>query len=179
MRGCVLLGGKTTQRAPQVKQHGVCGVQVPIYELLRKFDGERVQEDVTGVGRRRLRVLKLPRYLLLSVTRFTKNRFFVEKNPTIVNFPARNLNLKGCIADLPPPPPGKPPPRYAYNLLASVSHVGDKRPEGVYKGFVHYAADNTWFEVQDLLIQETQPEAVVITEAYFQVYERHRGKGKV
>jgi U4/U6.U5 tri-snRNP-associated protein 2 len=154
-------------------------VQVPIYELLHKFDGQQIQEDFTGVGRRKLQILKLPRYLLLSITRFTKNRFFVEKNPTIVNFPARNLNLKGSIADLPAPDNRhRQAPVYAYNLLASVSHVGDKRPDGIYKAFVHRAAENSWYEVQDLMIQETQPEAVVITEAYFQVYEQHRRGSK-
>jgi U4/U6.U5 tri-snRNP-associated protein 2 len=154
-------------------------MQVPIYDLLRKFNGQQIQEDITGVGRRKLRILKLPRYLLLSITRFTKNRFFVEKNPTIVNFPARNLNLKGSIADLPAPENGSSkPPIFAYNLLVSVSHVGDRRPEGVYKVFVHRAAENSWYEVQDLMIQETQPEAVVITEAYFQVYEQHKRGSK-
>jgi hypothetical protein len=59
-----------------------------------------------------------------------------------------------------------------YNLLASVSHVGAKRPDGVYKAYMHRAGDSTWYEVQDLMIGETVPEAVVISEAYLQVYER-------
>jgi U4/U6.U5 tri-snRNP-associated protein 2 len=146
-------------------------LQVPIYELLHKFDGKREQADVT-VGRRKLRILSLPPFLLLSISRFTKNRFFVEKNPTIVNFPAKNLNLRGSIAPV-PRPKGAPSPQYTYNLLASVSHVGDKRPEGVYTAYIHRGAENSWFDVQDLLIKETQAEAVVITEAYFQVYARY------
>ena len=59
-----------------------------------------------------------------------------------------------------------------YNLLASVSHVGAKRPDGVYKAYVHRAGDMTWYEVQDLMIGETVQEAIVISEAYLQVYER-------
>ena len=59
-----------------------------------------------------------------------------------------------------------------FNLLASVSHVGAKRPDGVYKVFMHRAGDMTWYEVQDLMIGETVQEAVVISEAYLQVYER-------
>lgn len=31
----------------------------------------------------------LPDYLILHIKRFTKNNFFVEKNPTIVNFPVK------------------------------------------------------------------------------------------
>ena len=63
-------------------------LQVPLLELLEKFNGQRVMDDV-ATGRRRFRVLRLPQYLAMSVNRFTKNRFFVEKNPTIVNFPCR------------------------------------------------------------------------------------------
>jgi hypothetical protein len=59
-----------------------------------------------------------------------------------------------------------------FNLLASVSHVGVKRPDGIYKVYMHRAGDGTWYEVQDLMIGETVQEAVVISEAYLQVYER-------
>ena len=187
-------------------------MQVPIYDLLRKYDGAREQAS-PATGRRTMRVLSLPPYLIVSIARFTRNRFFVEKNPTIVNFPVKNLNLRGCIADLPrqkavksaggtavevaavaagatngaaahgaaaaQPPPQSPAaaqhtvpqqqPVYGYNLLASISHVGDKRPDGVYKMYVHRGADGTWQEVQDLRVQETQAEAVAITEALLQV----------
>lgn len=36
------------------------------------------------------------RYLIFHLARFTKNNFYVEKNPTIVNFPVKNLELKDC-----------------------------------------------------------------------------------
>lgn len=75
--------------------------QVPIFELLRKFDGERLQDDIKA-GRRRYRVTRLPAFLILHMKRFTKNNFFLEKNPTIVNFPVRNLEL----ADVVPVPDG-------------------------------------------------------------------------
>jgi U4/U6.U5 tri-snRNP-associated protein 2 len=45
-------------------------------------------------------LIKLPKYLILHVKRFTKNNFFVEKNPTLVNFPLKNLDLKDCILSL-------------------------------------------------------------------------------
>ena len=76
--------------------------QVPIFNLLRKFDGETVSDDIKA-GRRRFRVTRLPRYLCLHMRRFTKNNFFIEKNPTIVNFPVKNLELRDCI----PLPPGE------------------------------------------------------------------------
>lgn len=36
---------------------------------------------------KRFQLTKLPPYLIFCIKRFTKNNFFVEKNPTIVNFP--------------------------------------------------------------------------------------------
>ena len=77
--------------------------QVPIFELLRKFDGARLQDDIKA-GRRRYRLTRLPAFLVLHVKRFTKNNFFLEKNPTIVNFPVRNLELR----DIVPVPSGAP-----------------------------------------------------------------------
>ncbi len=71
-------------------------MQIPIFELLRKFDGGRVHDDIKN-GRRRYRLTRLPSYLVLHFKRFTKNNFFWEKNPTIVNFPVRNLELRDVI----------------------------------------------------------------------------------
>ena len=75
---------------------GVWLQQVPIFELLRKFDGVRIHDDIKA-GRRRYRLTRLPAYLVLHMKRFTKNNFFWEKNPTIVNFPVRNLELRDTI----------------------------------------------------------------------------------
>lgn len=67
-----------------------------ILEILRKYNGEMVTDDIK-LGRRSFKVTSLPRYLLLSMKRFTKNRFFVEKNNTIVTFPMEGLELKLCM----------------------------------------------------------------------------------
>ncbi|KAJ0575020.1 putative ubiquitinyl hydrolase 1 [Helianthus annuus] len=76
--------------------------QVPLFNILKKFDGESVTEVVRPrVARMRYRVTRLPQYLILHMRRFTKNNFFVEKNPTLVNFPVKNLELKDYIPLLP------------------------------------------------------------------------------
>lgn len=80
-----------------------CCAQVPIFDLLKKFDGHHTSDDIKA-GRRRFRLTKLPSYMVLHIKRFTKNNFFVEKNPTIVNFPVKNLELR----DIVPVPAGKP-----------------------------------------------------------------------
>lgn len=64
--------------------HPVKCFQVPLFNILKKFDGESVTEVVRPrLARMRYRVTKLPQYLILHMRRFTKNNFFVEKNPTL------------------------------------------------------------------------------------------------
>ena len=143
--------------------------QVPIFEILQKYNGTTIQDDLK-LGRRKFQITSLPRYLMLNMKRFGKNRFFVEKNPTIVNFPVKNLELKDCV----PVPLTKRGTLAAskFNLLATVTHEGDVVSSGQYRVFVHRGAENMWYEVQDLIIQEVIPDAVAISEAYIQVYER-------
>ena len=71
-------------------------VQVPIFDLLKKFDNQHTSDDIKA-GRRRFKLTKLPAYMVLHIKRFTKNNFFVEKNPTIVNFPVKNLELRDVV----------------------------------------------------------------------------------
>lgn len=69
---------------------------MPIFEILKKYDGQRIHDDIKN-GRRKYRLTRLPKYMVLHMKRFTKNNFFIEKNPTIVNFPVKNLELKDII----------------------------------------------------------------------------------
>lgn len=73
--------------------------QVPLFELLKKFDGQTWTDQVTKEAhvRRCYRILKLPRYLVLHLIRFTRNNFYMEKNPTIVTFPVKNFETKGLL----------------------------------------------------------------------------------
>ncbi|KAJ6991917.1 U4/U6.U5 tri-snRNP-associated protein 2-like [Populus alba x Populus x berolinensis] len=60
--------------------------QVPLFNILKKFDGDTVTEVVRPrVARMKYRVTRLPRYLILHMQRFKKNNFFIEKNPTLGN----------------------------------------------------------------------------------------------
>jgi len=74
--------------------------QIPLFQLLQKFDGETWTDSVTSEAhvRRKYRILQLPRYLVLHLVRFTRNNFYLEKNPTIVTFPVRNLEMKDFLA---------------------------------------------------------------------------------
>lgn len=70
--------------------------QVPLYQLLSKFDG-MTQQHVTKTGqKKKFSITKPPQYLILQVKRFTRNQYFVEKNRTIVNFPLQDLDITEC-----------------------------------------------------------------------------------
>lgn len=73
-----------------------CSPQVPIYSLLSRFDGATISDDIRA-GRRRFRLTRLPNFLALQVKRFKKNNFFIEKNPTLVTFPVRALDLADAV----------------------------------------------------------------------------------
>lgn len=35
----------------------------------------------------------MPKYLILHMKRFLPNKFFMEKNPTVITFPLQDLDL--------------------------------------------------------------------------------------
>ncbi|KAL8096943.1 hypothetical protein AgCh_030140 [Apium graveolens] len=144
--------------------------QVPLFNILKKFDGESVTEVVRPrIARMRYRVTKLPQYLILHMRRFTKNNFFVEKNPTLVNFPVKNLELKDYIPL--PAPKGKEKVRSKYDLIANIVHDG-KPGEGSYRLFVQRKSEELWYEMQDLHVSETLPQMVALSETYVKIYEQ-------
>lgn len=145
--------------------------QVPLFNIMKKFDGETVTEVVRPcIARMRYRVKKLPKYVILHMRRFTKNNFFVEKNPTLVNFPVKNLELKDYIPL--PTPKENEKLKSKYDLIANIVHDG-KPGEGYYRVFVQCKSEESWYEMQDLHVTETLPQMVALSEAYMQIYEQH------
>ncbi|KAM7525136.1 hypothetical protein LguiA_015038 [Lonicera macranthoides] len=146
--------------------------QVPLFNLLKKFDGEFVTEVVRPcIARMRYRVTRLPQYLILHMHRFMENNSFKEKNPTLVNFPVKNLELKDYIL-LSTPKEEKS----QYDLIANVVHDGGVHDggEGSYRVSVHRKSEQQWYEMQDLHVSETLPQMVALSEAYTQIYEQQR-----
>ncbi|KAI9478879.1 MAG: hypothetical protein EXX96DRAFT_483344 [Benjaminiella poitrasii] len=68
--------------------------QVPLTTILGKFDGQKVQEVANE--RRKYSIIRLPELLIFHIKRFHKNNWASEKNPTIVNFPIKNLDMSNC-----------------------------------------------------------------------------------
>jgi len=71
--------------------------QVPLFDLLKRFDGDTAEIQADG-SVKRYSISKLPRYLVVHIKRFKDNNWFIEKNPTLVNFPLKNLEMRPYIA---------------------------------------------------------------------------------
>jgi U4/U6.U5 tri-snRNP-associated protein 2 len=74
--------------------------QEPLVSVLKKFDGVTFSDALSRNGaaqRKRYRLLELPQYLILHLARFKTNRYSREKNPTIVAFPVKNLDLSSYV----------------------------------------------------------------------------------
>jgi U4/U6.U5 tri-snRNP-associated protein 2 len=137
--------------------------QVPLSRLIKKYDAKNCLNPENS-GKNCYRITKLPNYLIIWIKRFRKNAFFWEKNPSIVNFPIKNLDLK----DISPSSNNSDP---IYDLIASIVHEGNIGL-GIYKIYIHRKLEDKWYEVQDLSVVEVLPQMVALTEAYLQVYER-------
>jgi U4/U6.U5 tri-snRNP-associated protein 2 len=97
--------------------------QEPLVNVLKKFDGVTFSDalDRNGaVQRKCYKLVRLPNYLILHLARFKKNNYSMEKNPTIVAFPVKNLELSNYVY----PPGGRTiPPTEDQVRLMSVSII--------------------------------------------------------
>jgi U4/U6.U5 tri-snRNP-associated protein 2 len=129
----------------------------------------------------------LPPYLAFHVKRFSQNKFVSERNPTIVTFDARNLDMSPYVEPNPKEwPPGEP---IWYDLVANVIHEAVRTREDVvdsgeerktWKVQLKNKATGEWVVCQDLYVDKVQSELLYLGEAYLQIWERRRepGKGK-
>jgi len=145
--------------------------QVPLFNLLEKFNGEKPFETIAKGGEsreiRRYSLRRIPPYVVIVIKRFRNNNFFIEKNPTIVTFPLKGLDLRDYIH--PDCQPANPETKY--DLVANVCHDG-KPEKGSYKVQSFHHPTSQWFEIQDLRVTPVLPQMVALTESYIQVYQR-------
>lgn len=150
--------------------------QVPLFTILSKFNGTSEKEYRTYKDStlKRFELTSLPPYLILYIKRFTKNTFFVEKNPTIVNFPIKDVDLGELIAtNVPEAAEGT----YVYDLIANIVHEGEPGSgKGTYRAHILHRGSGKWYELQDLHVTEILPQMITLSEAYIQIWERRRKK---
>lgn len=137
--------------------------QVSLFSLLEKFDGETSQELRGGLLRRFRLKHPLPRYLILHYKRFKLNNFFVEKNPTLVTFPVKNLELKDYIDGTPPPSDTTNRIGTKFNLVANVVHSGP--PDGGKYGTCPRHPVRRWYALIACLLTDLGPSACSLPRA--------------
>jgi U4/U6.U5 tri-snRNP-associated protein 2 len=73
--------------------------QEPLVTVLQKLDGVTFTDVVHRgrVQRRKYQLLELPDFLILHLARFKINQYSRVKNPTIVAFPVKNLDLRSYV----------------------------------------------------------------------------------
>jgi U4/U6.U5 tri-snRNP-associated protein 2 len=137
--------------------------QVNLFTLLSKFNGVQEKEYNTYKDNalKRFHVTSLPPFLILYIRRFTKNTFFVEKNPTIVNFPIMSVDFGEAFGL----------GSACYDLIANIVHEGQHKG-GTWRMHMFHKANNTWYELQDLHVKEILPQMLTLTEPYIQIYQR-------
>ncbi|XP_077526988.1 ubiquitin specific protease 39 [Haemaphysalis longicornis] len=150
--------------------------QVPLFTILSKFNGTSEKEYRTYKDStlKRFELTALPPYLILYIKRFTKNTFFVEKNPTIVNFPIKDVDLGELVATS---VPDSEEGTYVYDLIANIVHEGEPGSgKGTYRAHILHRGSGKWYELQDLHVTEILPQMITLSEAYIQIWERRRKK---
>ncbi|RUS20982.1 hypothetical protein BC937DRAFT_93907 [Endogone sp. FLAS-F59071] len=165
--------------------------QVPLTTILAKYDGRTAQESAGSL--KRYKIMRLPQYLIFHIKRFTKNNWAKEKNPTIVNFPIKNIDMADCIpwflisnahtrtivhththTHIPVvESPETEKFGTHYDLLANICHEGKPGPgNGNYKVHVRDRATEQWYQIQDLIVEEIMPQMIFLSESYVQIWER-------
>ncbi|KAF3770813.1 hypothetical protein M406DRAFT_77581 [Cryphonectria parasitica EP155] len=157
--------------------------QVPLTTILSKYDGRSAQEHLAH--RRRYRLMHpLPPYLILHIKRFSQNKFVSERNPTIVTFNARDLDVSPYVEPDPAVHPSGEP--IWYDLVANVVHEAVRLREDVadtgeerktWKVQLLDKARGEWVVCQDLFVDKIQRELLCMGESYLQVWERRREPG--
>jgi U4/U6.U5 tri-snRNP-associated protein 2 len=154
--------------------------QIPLTSILAKYDGLKAQEHLNQ--RKRYRLLHpLPPYLIFHIKRFSKNKFVSERNPTIVTFDARNLDMAPYTEPSPQHhPPGEP---IWYDLVANIVHEAVKGREDSVEGEsekhewkvqIQDRSRDQWFQIQDLFVEKKEKELLYLGESYLQIWERRR-----
>ncbi|XP_062594467.1 ubiquitin carboxyl-terminal hydrolase 39-like [Saccostrea cucullata] len=147
--------------------------QIPFATLLTKFNGVSEKEYKTHKDSqlKRFQITKLPNFVIIFIKRFTKNYFIKEKNPTIVNFPIKNIDFGDLLA----PEHRVLHKNTTYDLMANIVHDGEpERGKGTYRVHVLHKGTQKWYEMQDLHVTDILPQMIPLSESYIQIYELRR-----
>lgn len=139
--------------------------QVNLSQLLEKFNGGNFTYKQSLAFA--YSVKKYPKYLILHLNRFVKNNFVIEHNPTIVQFSPNSLSLPSDPNEMTDEGP-------VYNLLANIYCTFPNDEDRNEKSFaVQLKCHSTgqWLDIENLLVRETQPQMLFMSESYIQIWE--------
>ncbi|CAJ0843373.1 7288_t:CDS:10, partial [Entrophospora sp. SA101] len=137
--------------------------QVALSTVLQKYDGRTTLESAGAL--KRFQLISLPNYLIFHIKRFTKNNWDLEKNPTIVNFPIKNIDMKDFLEN-----PESEMLDTHYDLIANICHEGKAgKSNGIYKVHVQHRGKEQWYQIQDLIVEEINAQMIFLSESYIQV----------
>ncbi|KAL5018953.1 hypothetical protein ScPMuIL_004675 [Solemya velum] len=144
--------------------------QVPFASILSKFNGisEKEYKTYKDSTMKRFAITRLPPYVIVYIKRFTKNYFIQEKNPTIVNFPIKNIDFGDLLsAEV------RATHKYTtYDLMANIVHDGEPGPgKGTYRAHILHKGSGKWYELQDLHVSDILPQMITLSESYIQIFE--------
>ncbi|OII75401.1 ubiquitin C-terminal hydrolase [Cryptosporidium ubiquitum] len=132
--------------------------QIPIYQLLdSKFFSSSNSQLIS----------KLPCYLFIHISRFSKSNLNLEKNKTIVSFPLIDLDLSPYIH----PDSISLNPCTKYNLITNISHKGSIQ-NGKFLTHLLHPTRNEWIEIEDINVKVVLPQAILLNETYILAYKR-------
>ncbi|KAJ1042179.1 hypothetical protein NDA14_002052 [Ustilago hordei] len=159
--------------------------QVTIGQVLAKYDGKSLHESHGKLTRYHLR--RLPPYLIIHFRRFTKNSLGQEeRNPTLVNFPIKSLDVGKHVPLLPnltsngaKKDESDRKLNEVYDLVANVVYdavPGTVRQGASWKTQVHTNSkppkEEKWFSIQDLLVEEVNKQMIFLGESYLQIWQK-------
>jgi len=134
-----------------------------------------------------------PEYLIISIDRFHKSVWDTQKNPTVVTFPLKDLDLTFCMEDK--------SKKITYDIIANIVHddarrdelddsrwrektrkgnarktldTAGKPDEGYYRVQVLHQQSDCWFEIQDVQVKQVLREEVQLSESYIQIWKRSK-----
>eukprot|EP01104_Vermistella_antarctica_P009036 TRINITY_DN2309_c0_g3_i1.p1 TRINITY_DN2309_c0_g3~~TRINITY_DN2309_c0_g3_i1.p1 ORF type:complete len:533 (+),score=155.79 TRINITY_DN2309_c0_g3_i1:28-1626(+) len=144
--------------------------QMPLVECLEKFNGHNITERPLQHQTLQYAIKRLPKYLIMHLKRFSKNSFFIEKNPTIVTFQVRDLEMGNYVITA----PNVPQTSVKYEILSNIRHDGLKPDEGHYRVDVNSKVSRSWYSIRDIEVREEKAEEVAFSESYIQFWGTQR-----
>ena len=135
--------------------------QINIYTLFEKFNGKKLIRNPKNPSNFfRYSIEEIPNNLILIFQRFEKNKFYTEKNNTIVNYPLKELELPTINCNK----------SNKYSLVSNIIHEGNP-DNGSFLIQTKIDSSDEWCSIQDLIINPILPLEVEQSESFIHFYE--------